>query len=442
MKTFPVNISKSFHNTIEDILNYKKDNILTLKCSIFLSTKDIIEFTPKEIVKMDIIQDFYGSIADNIDITLNMGIEKYKQLVLNRQNLVVKIDIIKSNATGEDINDYHKSLKYIGIVKEFQKPSMYGPEETLNVILEQQSTEYKTIELELELIPEIVYKLRKTKFNFILNEATMEDTILFISDLLGFKKIYFIPPDNTTVYTNVVVPPLLEPSDIFDYLQDHPAYGIYDKGINYYIHDNILYIYPLVNNLNNTPKCNIYSIGEGAYGGSTNFFKLVNNDLSIITNNKVTIKTPSQSSVENNGNSFIVDTPKKHIDNSGKVISNNLFNVNREFVTNVSLADDNSGLLTKAFTQSFIKTDNINSIYSSLYNNLYMTAGIVWVFASPFLIYPHSNIKYVYEDGEHIKEFKGWVLSAQYTIAKTNSMNKDTFACKANIITGLLNYDY
>jgi hypothetical protein len=435
----PLYMSESFHTVIKEIMEFKESNTLTVSCSFMLENGETIDFTPGVISRFEVEQNFYGAIADTVTIDIAMTTATYMKVVEFRQNIIAKIDIVQSSPAGKSRKDYFKSLRYNAILLNYEDPSFHAPIKSLEHVESEESSEFKTFTVEFDLIPMSIYKVKKNKFNFILNKATMEDTILMIADILGFKEIYLVPPDNTVEYLNVVIPPLLEMQDIFDFLQDSDAYGIYDNGVSYYIYNDILYIYPMFNNLTNTPGFNVYSVGVGSYAGSTNFFKLdPNGDLYVMNNNKLNISTPSQANVENIGTSMIVNTPHKHIDGSGKLTADGLFTVDPEFITSVSIESDPSGVMGESFTQTYETTDNLNAMHTVLSGNLYKTIGFIWPFALPFMVLPTSNVKFVYEDGSHIQTLVGWCTYAKYSFAKTQSINKDTFACKADIVLGLL----
>jgi hypothetical protein len=403
-----------------------------------LSDNTIIELQPEEVISLAIDQNFYANYKDTVTIDLEVLLETYKLFVQNRQDLRFIITINGSDSGGIIRNKHIATLKYYAIIKEQEDPFIKSPEGTLDNKDADNGGVSKTLKISIELIPEYIYKIRKFKFNFILNKATMEDTIMFVASLLGFKEVYIVPPDNTTVYDNVVIPPLLDISNIFLYLQEAAGYGVYNKGINYYISNGILYVFPMYTYDVNGPQFNIYSVGEGAYGGATNYHMETTYGVEVVNNTGLNVVHKTQSNVENVGNSYIVNTPHKYIDECGKLYIDNVFIANEKFITNITLYDNISGISKESFTQRYVTTDNLFDVTSALYTNLIFNAAFRWPFALPFVVKPNSGVNLLFDSDKQSKKYSGWCSSISYTFTKVKTSNPKSFACSALVGIGLL----
>jgi hypothetical protein len=435
MKLNPLNLSQSFADKIKNITGSTKYNLYRFAFSVMMKDNTVLELQSLHIDRFTIHQDFGNNFADIILLEMTLPRSEYMLLLKNRHNLRVKVAIHYMN-TDNEVLEPLAIFTYMGAIHIHEDPALKGFGSDNNLVQEVDGGGSSFVKLKMELVDPDVYRVRKTKFNFILNNATMEETIMFIAKLMGFRDIYMVPPDNREVYLNVVVPPLMEAADIFNFLQESPAYGVYNTGISHYIRNGILYVFPLYSNNSHGNKVTFYNAGEGAFAGSNNYHRVSDDGLEVVLSGKTTVVNNSQSFVENVGNWFIVNQPKLHLGSSG-IISGDKFQVNNALLTNVYLKSDEIGMSDNAFTQTYMLADNIHSIYTSLNAANISVASGTWPHAVPFTITPVSNISYIYDSDKRINQLKGWCSKITYTFSKGNTVQSGAFQCVATVVLGL-----
>ena len=435
----PIDISQAFSDSVAEIIAAQESVQFKIKCKVMLPDATEVEILPDDVHQLSVLEYFMGDYCSISNLSLDVSVYLYKLLLDNKQGLHLSLELHYD--TNDSIPVEGSPLiiakEYLAILKEKERPEWTIPEKRLADEEDSSGQETNKVPVQLELIPDYVYKLRKTKINCILNKVTMEDTLLFICHLLGLQSVYIVPPDNEKVYANMVLPPLLDISNVFNYLQDNDGYGVYNDGISHYFQDGTLYIMPMNRNLKDSPnKFKIYNVGENAYPSAHNYHTLKDGELNIVVNSKITTRNDSQGAIENNGNAYIVNNPSKHLDNSGELIDNNLFKTNNAIITNAMRYNDMSGIDTSSFTQTYLKSDNMHQVYSMISETETTVIGMRWVQAVPYMITPIMDISYLFDKGAKVSEIKGWPYRVQYNLAKTRNMDNVTFGCTANIFIG------
>jgi hypothetical protein len=88
---------------------------------------------------------------------------------------------------------------------------------------------------------DIIAGLKVTNINTVLHEATVTDAISTLAAKAGLKNIIIAPPDNKTIYTSLLIPPL---SVLKAYEHIDSYYGIYKTGSIIYFGLDYTYIVP------------------------------------------------------------------------------------------------------------------------------------------------------------------------------------------------------
>lgn len=437
----PIDISEVFHEQVSEIINTKASNQYWLESSIMLPDGTTIELSSEYINSLSIHQRFIVNYRDLVEMSVSIPVNIYQDLVKYNQDLVMKIEVYAYEKETIEPEKHLVTLTYQAIIKRNENPDLSVPQKRIDNTTHLEGREAMLVNIDIELIPELVYHLRKFKINYILNHATMEQSILFICHLLDIKKTYIVPPDNDAEYDNVVIPPLCEISDIFNYLQDTPGYGVYNYGINYYFYNECLYVLPAFQTPESIYELNVYNVGKDAYAQSPNYHIHDGDVLNVVCNSSVKMIKNSQSSVEDLGNAYIVDTPHKHIREAGELIADDLYDVSPELLTNVQRYNDFSGVKPNSFTQTFVRTDNLTKVYTSLLTGEITTLAFSWAHAKPFVINPSTKLSWLYDKDEKINAYKGWVAEINYTFAKINDITKKKFGCVATIVAGFNEFE-
>lgn len=445
MQSNPQDISDAFTNSVKEIIESQAQVQFDVVCKIMLPTGVEVEILPDNIHLLSVLEYFKGDYCSVSTIDLDIPISIYRIILEHRQGIHMTIEIHYDQDDSLPVLPDQSIIinEYLAVLQEKGNPELIVPEKRLSDPAEDVvGQEEHTLPVTLELIPEHVYSLRKTKLNFILNEATMEDTMIFIAHLFGIAEVYIVPPDNEKVYDNIVIPPLLDISNIFNYLQDNQGYGVYNDGISHYFQAGVLYIMPMNKCLTDSEsKMKIYNVGENAYPNMHNYFMMKDDELNVVVNSKIVTANESHKAIENIGNAYIVNKPSTHLDSSGTLVTDDVFQVNNEIVENVMRYNDNAGIGKESFTQSYIKSDNLFDVTSMISETEPTIISMTWVHALPYQILPIMDISYLFDKGDMVTEIKGWVHRVQYNITRTKNMDNVKFGCVSSIFLGCEDFE-
>ena len=167
-----------------------------------------------------------------------------------------------------------------------------------------------------------------------------------------------VPPDNTKRYKNMILPALIGIEDVFVYLQESEGYdGVYSTGLNYYVQNNILYIYPKLKPIKGRQLAKFYNVGPKVFPSAKRLFTFTGNDLEVALIDPIRIVDMSQSSIENIGTWYNISKPKKVVDGITKITSAGDILLQDGILEQVAIHDPTLGVKSSSFTQTFRITD-------------------------------------------------------------------------------------
>lgn len=429
--------NKTIASRIHDILEDDATNLITLDISIKLSNGTVLVIPPEHIVLLDIHQDFYNAYMDYTNLKIELELGEFLELMANKQDIHVTVSFFKYGPDTIIKPVAFRIVEYIGVLKDMMDLSAKTSKSELEERSKNTGKEIATMPVELQLIPEAAYKLRKKKFNFILHKATTFDAIAMTTYALGLNEAYIETPDNTKEYTQVIIPPLFDISSVFDYLQKSEAYGVYDYGINYYYMLDTLYICGMFKRHTGN-RIDIYTAGEDTYAGGSIYHKESKDKLEVVLSGYINNTKKSHDIQENVGTSLIQHSVANSIHELGEVSSNDKFTINKEFLNNLSLFDDDAGAIRDSWNQTYVIGDNQHKLTTALFMSRMEYLSAKWEFAMPFTFSPVSNISYLYDAGKKITTRSAWCKQVVYRIAKMQSISQKSFSCTASLEVGLL----
>lgn len=427
-------VSTVFMENMQNIVDSRESMSYVISCKFKIDNTIEVDIPPFDLKELSILQDFYNNYRDVINLKVDLNDKEFNLVKKNRQGVRVSISYFEHVPESQPVLVVTK--KYLAILKDQEDNSL--TEASGNVVEEEEdgdATNQRTVDF--ELIDPLIYAARKKETNFILNNVTVEETLLFLAKLFGFKKVHITTPDNETRYTNMVIPPVKGLEEILDYLQGYAAYGVYSDGINHYIQDSILYIFPLCRNNPDGFKFNVYNAGDSVLAGADNYHRLNGpggkEGIDIVLSSKVEVVSMSQAAVENIGNAYIVNTPKKHFEGSGAVIADDTYDIPDDFLTNIVGIDTVSGASKDAYRQNYVVTDNLFNLYSDLSAVETVKIRCNWQHAYPFVITPTVSVGYCVDVNGIITRHPGWCDVIAYTFARANSVAGKTFDCNVSL---------
>ena len=446
----PLNLSKQFKQEIDDILGSAEPGTLVIHCSFKSRSNPTFFLEVRIIEEMHIRQDFVSEYCDITTLALRLKPEEYMELYDNSQGLFCNVQLYKSSAESQQKGDPIGTISDIGTHKK-SSPINLGPKMViikdrhdlrrkyspgLLVPTENQSEsehhQANSIYTELELIDQEAYYARKVKFNSILRDVTIEDTLLLVAKMLGFDKAYIYPPDNKKKYTNLVIPPMLGVNSIFKYLQEARPFGIYNEGLAYYITNGSIFIYPAYKTDIKSPyTMNIYNLGENQYIGLEGYHITKGLDYFIVSNTGSDVKSLLYEHLENHGSSYLLHDNDYILDRF-IVAKEREFDISKNSIVNVSLATV-EGMVKDAYTPTFVAKGNVFSSRSMLAVANTSLVAIGWTHAVPYSCRPGTKFNFICDTEKGPKVYTGQCAKIIYSIYPVNAVGKKLYTCSSNM---------
>lgn len=379
------------------------------------TTKESFELQVNEIKLFEIEQDFNDKYTDNVSLIVDMTVHQLMELINDFKELKVDIQFYPCSNTSQ--NYYSKPVftkRYRAIFKNKTELLKCIPKESLIPKDPGSSSQGQSelfITTEFQLIEDDIHRLRNRSINYIFRNCTVRDMILNTCSLFGIKKISMVPPDNNTVYENVIIPPLLSFDKVFKFINDY--FGVYNSGYSFYYSDGIMYIYPAYDSKPKNEKVvHVYNGGEGMYPGMESYHGIdEDGNYHIVTNSRIDYVNLQDKVAENIGTHFIGYDVDHVIDHTATVKNgegeiNSRSGVGRLIATRLKTymqasGTDDVGMEFNLYRPEYIFDWNnkyhIPSLLSSYRGSL---LGFKWECAFPGTFKPGYRM-YYHSDGEN-----------------------------------------
>jgi hypothetical protein len=375
-------------------------------------------------------RDFIGKYADEIDLNLTISVADYGGLQDQGQNLLCVLTLTYVDEQGKILyTPTPVQVQYTAVIN--------NPRDVRKAVPDVGAYQNPTIEISIRLIEPTVYALRHVKINKIYQNITMEAAIHSVTLSLGLTKLQMVKLDQTHQFDHVEIPPFQGIQTIYGFLQS--KYGIYPKGIGYYITGGVLYIYPPFETAPTYDKTAIfYQVAKGDYAGAHVFHRVENKSVSIVLNSEVESYDQSIAGAENVGIGFIFSRASRMIDGITTIDSKN----GAQYTENPSLSvslDNARTAVSGQNNQFHIRpTDNPFPAMSAIAEHQSSIARVRWEGADPFQLDPGHAVAFYYDkDGVMVKK-TGIVQEAKFRIVPTAKINQqDLFRCVGDLILRL-----
>ena len=393
--------------------------ILAIECEFHGKdsvTGNDFNFEPSQINKFVIEQHFSRDYSDYVSIVLTLTPVQLLNVLDNYRDLRCTIRMYPINKRFGYID--YLSLVYeetfIVLMKDKELRKRISKDSLIPSTKMDQTIEHSTQlfdNIEFQLIKKSEYMLRKTKFNFILRDATVKDVIFYLAKCCGIESTCITEPDNTLVYKNLIIPPFKTFASCMEFLQDY--YGVYNKGLSYYYTGDVLYVYPTYDtNPNSKDSAHFYYAGPDACTGVELYHAYSEGDmLHVVVASTPVIRDLVDSGVEMFGNATLFQFSDRIIDLYSTIGEGSGSNAARVGMGQLDLKEPNTaifglknddyGISKDAFTLSFTHTANMFREKSDIYSYQRSLIGFKWQNAWPNSFKPGYLIHYHY-DGEDI----------------------------------------
>lgn len=417
----------SFKEAISSILS-SSSVIYQIELQLKFASGEIAVLDPEQIRQHTINQDYHNKYRDVLYLVV--GLTKLQAITLlnSRQDLKAMLTV-KLKINGKYQTLYSNS--YMVNVLESNSLDIVVSKKTY-VSDDDKAGKEIDIEMHLELVEEPVYHLRKQQFAFILHNATMKEALLTVAQACRFKDVFIEEPDNKTRYANLIVPPLMGIEDVFGYLQHSEGYdGVYLAGINHYIQDGILYVFPLQHPVTSTRSLNIYNAGPMLAEGASRYHSVTTATLNIVIADKIEAHDDTHVKVERNGTWANVYQPKKVLNDV--TLNGGVVEAVPNLITTVAIDPSKLGITKTTFTQAYHISNNVAKITEELYANGISVIKVNWRNACPYLIAPDMVVTFISETPSGIKHTPCLVGQVSYNFIPASSGERMTYRCDAQL---------
>lgn len=379
-------------------------------------------FYPLFIDDMLINRDYANNYADEIDLNMTVSPKDYALLQDQGEDLRCIVTITYTNKYGKMIFDpTPKQVQYNVMIND--------PRDIRKAIPDAQAYTEPSVPLSVRLVEQSVYSLRHTKLNTVYQTMTVTQAIHAITQSFGIERLHLVPPDNTHVYDHIDVGSYQGISSIYGYLQS--TCGVYQKGINAYLTDGCLYIYPPFETDPTYDKSAIfYQVDTGRFSGSHVFHRSEKNTISIVVNTQPHSYDLSIAGAENVGTGFIFNRASRLTDGFTSIDSQQGAQFTQQPSLAVTLASSRTASSKSNNLFHIHGTDNPFPAMSEIIAHQASLMEVQWMNADPFQIDPCQKIIYYYDRNEVMVKKTGIIEKAVYRIARVQKIdNKDLFGC-------------
>jgi len=378
----------------------------------FINEKPESQFSFVPLFLDDIVlnRDYAEKFADEFDLSMTISPKDYALLQDQGQNLLAVLTITYTGRSGSIVYEPAPIQKQYKVI-------INNPEDVRKTVPDVHLYTEPSIPMTIRLVEPTVYDLRHTKVNAIYQTMTVKDVIYAVTHEFGIKKAHLIEPDNTHVYDHIDIGSYQGIDSVYGYLQS--TCGIYAKGINSYIQDGCIYIYPPFETNPTYDKTTLfYQVDRGRFAGSDYFHKAVDNSLSIVVNSQPTITDLSIAGAENVGTGFIFNRASRLSDGFTAIDSKD----GAKFTDNpsITVTINDSRTVTESRNNLFHvhATDNPFPYMSELSSHQASIASIVWMNADPFQMDPCQKLIYYYDKEGVMLQRTGVMEKALYKFTR------------------------
>ena len=380
------------------------------------------DFYPFRIDTIDYIRDYESNYSDVIDIGFKISGKDYAILQDQGQNLLCLLTLTYMDQYGVLATTPPPVSKQYNVMINDPRDIRAGVPD-IHVYVE------PNIPISLRLIESTVYNLRQTKINAIYPNVTVTQVIYALAATFGIKNIHLVPPDNTHVYDHITIASHQGIESAFITLQ--AQCGVYQKGMNHYITDGVLYIYPPFDTAPAYDRTAIfYQVDKGRYSGNNTFHMLGTSSISIVVNTQPHSFDLSIAGAENVGTGFIFLKSSRLTDGITTIDSSKGAQFTDSPGMSVSLASNRTVIQNQNNMVHIQSTDNPYPKMSEIIAHQASLMEVGWREADPFQMDPPQAIVYNYDQNGTMVKKTGILSKASYRISNMGKIGVfDRFGC-------------
>ena len=406
----------------------------------FLNSKNSkYHLIPTFVRGLEFNQNPLTDYCDEIILHLYLSGNEYALMYENMQDLYCVMLISYTNVTGV------KNAKLQPVKKKY-RAALVNPQDLRKVRTDIQHYKEVDMVVEIKLIEETVYEARSVQLNGIYTRTTLTDAIHHLALGFGFKNVTMEKASNIHIYDHIVIPPMKNLCDCFPYLQEE--YGVYEKGLAYFVTHDDLFIYAP---FNLTPKTdthvNIYQAQPNYTLASDCTMKLQKNLIEIVTKDVEFGIDHSVYGAENEGTSYTFLRSSEVQDGVITYHPQRPIEFKKDVTLTIGLAEPRS--LTKKVSRPkyATTTDNVFALASMVYEHQSTHVKVSVAHSLPFALRPGLLVNYYWDDSGKLKKKTGIIesISSIFQPSQMGAQNTThdiyVFRAESYLTLRLLPYD-
>lgn len=397
-------------DTILEVMGDQTPTLFNLQLFLRSETDGTFEYFPDQIDTLVIEQNFIGMTNDVLYIKFPVSPADYAVIYKQYNGLLATLIITYVDVYGSP------AVSVAPVVKQY-RATIVNPVDIQKKIHDSQLRITPDMNMEIQLIEEQAYDVLRARINGLYTSTTLTDCIRHIAVSQGITSVEMVPLENTHTYDHILIPPYKSFADVFGYLQRR--YGCYSTGLNYYLTNGTLFIYPPFDtdpNASTEYTIRMYLSEKGDFAGCHSYHDVSGNVISLVTTTHPEIVDHTVAGSENEGTAFMFLRSSKLVD--GVIHVDN---------TNGPAFTDDVGMTVKLNNTKQVGTGYQNVTYAKSTDNpfahmsrLAASQAVImhasWIHPKPFLIPPGSPISYSYDSAGTVATQNGIVegLICQY----------------------------
>lgn len=422
----PITNTQAFNTAVESIIS-ASPGTLTIAAELFVGEEHVIDLDTMHISDLYIHQDMMTAYRDSIKLVVQLKPSDIISLMGVRQNLKIHLKVQRDMSGNKTtiINTYYRAL-IVGASDIDKIMSIPNTEKTDNPKMQH-------VPVTFELLVDKLYEIKKNKFNFILHNVTMMDTLFTICSMLEYKQVYIETPDNTIEYKNMIIPPLSSIENIFDFLQSSPSYhGIYRSGIGYYIQEDFMFIYPLLEPNRKGMCARFFNMDENLSENTTGTFTITDSSIDIGITNKMQIVDKVQKSIENQATAYSILAKEKCLDQIIELQGESPI-IRDDTLTTLSYMNKYIGPTKDVYHQQYDKTNNFFRCSAKLFSNFVYHLSFTWANSIPYILTPNMPVSVIRDTKLGPTQDKGIIGILTHHIHRSKGAALEEFICSTDV---------
>lgn len=388
--------------------------------------------TPVEIIEaikvlsIDVDRNYEGNYADESIVKVVLSAGKYSYRIypyLTQLDIVLYKIPLHEQSDGYDEKRPIEEQRYTATLLNPITPmvdanSINQPDEfSLDIT--------NLLELDFQIVFKAVEQMRMMSFGGVYRNLTVEQ-FLRVAYTNESRKvdvdldekpigIDIIPPNNTSVRDHILIPQGTKLVDLGQYVH-YKCGGVYGSGFACYYQGKHWYVFPPYDNRlfdDADEFLTIINIPYNKMPGIERTYRKDGKNLIILATGESRLKNDSEELILNRGNGLRFADASKFIDEFVAVDNNKAIATRSKVANELKAFERETG--KNLVVNSAVKiTANFLVEHSKLAPKDGTIIGVTWENSYPDHIFPGMPVKYIYLDGEEVKEVIGVVIKAHH----------------------------